>query len=73
MKTLKILGIAVLLSPLTLLFVDATSAQDKTLDQIAGYKLWTRINAQPIHVTVPQVEVSATPLQIGEAPLNIAS
>ena len=42
---------------------------DRVLNQIAGYRQWTKINADPVKVEVPKTGTDLIALSIAESPV----
>ena len=69
---MKKLSLAALVIAVAATFVVAALAGNdndtQVLDQIAGYRQWTKVNADPVKVEVPVAGTDA-PLQLREAPV----
>jgi hypothetical protein len=52
--SLKVLTLVAVLTTAGLVVAD-TSDSESTLNQIAGYRQWTRVNRQPVQVAAPLV------------------
>ena len=57
--SLKVLTFVAVLTTAGLVVAD-TSASETTLNQIAGYRQWTRVNHEPVQVKVATVEPAAS-------------
>jgi hypothetical protein len=57
--SLKVLTLTAVLTTAGLVVAD-TSNNDATLNQIAGYRQWTRVNREPVEVDASTVAPGAT-------------
>lgn len=61
--SLKVLTVLALLTTAGLVLADSNDTT--TLDQIAGYRQWTRVSKKPVVVDVPPANIVGTPATLG--------
>jgi len=64
MKKISLKGLTLLALLTTAGLVLADSNDMATLNQIAGYRQWTRVSKKPVEVTVSPVNIAATPADL---------
>lgn len=70
MKKLSLVALPIALAAaFTVAGLAGNNNDTQVLDQIAGYRQWTKVNADPVKVEVPKTETDLVAISLAESPV----